>query len=360
LAILEGDLASVSVEEILELFFVSAKPATLYLFSEEKEGIICCANGGVVWAKIRGYGEAFGGLLLKAGLITEDVLAKALNEQQTRLTDKKLGEILVMAGVITPEDVKITLINQVTAAVFELISWKQGSFRVEEGLPVIPACLDPPLDGITVLMESAHRLGEQKTFHTEFPDLEAVPHLISSESSDELTLVTDQWRILTLINGKRSLREIITLSHLANFEALEVLVDLHHNGIFTLQERLKEKSGTILIFDSDEDSRSLMEHVILKKGRSVYQARSLEEAEKLVVRNQVSIILLDPMMVSDLKSAVSLFRSRVKPLRVYIAIISEKDSVTERLRARISGADLSISKPISLEQDVNKILSLLG
>jgi len=141
---------------------------------------------------------------------------------------------------------------------------------------------------------------------------------------------------------------------------LEVLHGLHKRGIFALQNRLKDKPGTILIFDSDEDSRSLIEHVLLKKGKSVYQARSLEEAEKLVVKNQISIILLDPMMLSDLKSAISLFRSCVRPLRVYIVVISEKDSVTERLRARISGADLSISKPISLEQDVNKILSLLG
>lgn len=360
MAILEGDLASVSVEEILELFFVSAKPATLYLFSDEKEGMVCCANGGVVWAKVRGYGEAFGGLLLKAGLITEEALARALNEQQTKFNDKKLGEILVMVGAITPDDVKKTLINQVTSAVFELIGWKQGSFRVEEGLPVIPAFLDPPLDGITVLMESARRTGEQSNLHNEFPDMEAVPHLASTEPADELTLAADEWRILTLINGKRSLREMITLSHLTSFEAMEVLHNLHKSGIFTLQPRRKDAPGTILIFDSDEDSRSLIEHVLLKKGKSVYQARSLEEAEKLVVKNQISIILLDPMMLSDLKSAISLFRSCVRPLRVYIVVISEKDSVTERLRARISGADLSISKPISLEQDVNKILSLLG
>jgi CheY-like chemotaxis protein len=360
LAILEGDLSSVSVEEILELFFVSAKPATLYLFSEEKEGMVCCANGGVVWAKVRGYGEAFGGLLLKSGLISEDALSLALNDQQTRFTDKKLGEILVSSGVITPDDVKRTLITQVTSAVFELIVWKQGSFRVEEGLPVIPAFLDPPLDGITVLMESARRLGEQTNLHIEFPDMESVPHLASSKPDAEFTLEADEWRILTLINGKRSLREIITLSHLTSFDALEVLHSLHKRGIFTLQLRRKDAPGTILIFDSDEDSRSLIEHVLLKKGKSVYQARSLEEAERLVVKNQVSFILLDPMTISDLKSAISLFRSRVRPMRVYIAVISEKDSVTERLRARISGADLSISKPISLEQDVNKILSLLG
>jgi PleD family two-component response regulator len=209
-------------------------------------------------------------------------------------------------------------------------------------------------------MESARRTGEQSSLHNEFPDMEAVPHLASVEPADELTLAADEWRILTLINGKRSLREMITLSHLTSFEALEVLHTLHKSGIFTLQLRRKDAPGTILIFDSDEDSRSLIEHVLLKKGKSVYQARSLEEAEKLVVKNQISIILLDPMMLSDLKTAISLFRSRVKPLRVYIVVISEKDSVTERLRARISGADLSISKPISLEQDVNKILSLLG
>jgi CheY-like chemotaxis protein len=360
LAILEGDLASVSVEEILELFFVSAKPATLYLFSDEKEGMVYCANGGVVWAKVRGYGEAFGGLLLKAGLIDEEVLAQALNEQQSRYSDKKLGEILVMAGVITPDDVKRTLINQVTSAVYELIGWKIGSFRVEEGLPVIPAFLDPPLDGITVLMESARQSEGQNSLRSEFPDMEAVPQLVSAQPADELTLAADEWLIFTLINGKRSIREIITISHLAGFEALEVLHKLHKSGIFKLSLRVKDEPGTILIFDSDEDGRSLIGHVLLKKEKSVYQARSLEEAEKLVLKNQVSIILLDPMILSDLKNAISHFRSRVKPLRVYIVVISEKDSVTERLRARISGADLSISKPISLERDVNKILSLLG
>ena len=317
MAILEGDLASVSVEEILELFFVSAKPATLYLFSDEKEGMVCCANGGVVWAKVRGYGEAFGGLLLKAGLITDEILARALNEQQTKYSDNKLGEILVLVGAITQDDVKKTLINQVTSAVFELIGWKQGSFRVEEGLPVIPAFLDPPLDGITVLMESARRTGEQTSLHNEFPNMEAVPQLITAEPADEFTLAADEWRILTLINGKRSLRELITLSHLGNFEALEVLHRLHKGSIFTLHNRVKAEPGTILVFDSDEDSRSLIEHVLLKKSKSVYQARSLDEAEKLVVKNQVSIVLLDPMMLSDLRTAVSMFRSRVTLACIY-------------------------------------------
>lgn len=360
MAILEGDLASVSVEEILEIFFVSSKPATLYLYSEEKEAMVCCANGGVVWANVRGYGEAFGALLLKAGLIDEKMLAQALFDQQTSKQEKRLGEILLEKELITQEDIIQILKNQVSTATYGLASWKTGSFRVEEGLPSIPVFLNPPLDGTTILIESARRQDESGRLLTAFPDHELVPHLIARDGDTEMTLQSDEWRILTLINGTRCIREILTLSHLPNYDATEVLYNLYKQNVFRLERKQDSQQQNMLILDNDRNSRSLLERVLIRRGISVSSATTVEDAEDQIRAGNIAVAIVDPGKAIDTKNLITQLRNKFKPASISIVVIAERDNIAERLKARMGGADLFISKPINLDVDINRIIDILG
>ena len=124
-------------------------------------GFGCCSMMAILYQQRQnGKRETnrFGKLLLKKGLIKEEDLQKALEEQQS--TGEKLGSILIKKGVIGKEHIQEILTTQITEIVIQLFGWKDGDYEFSpQGVPVdkeMPVSLDTQhvlMEGLRIVDE---------------------------------------------------------------------------------------------------------------------------------------------------------------------------------------------------------------
>src|SRR5437762_12472445 len=98
---------------------------------------------------------------------------------QERQGDKRrLGEILVSLGAITPRELERQVRFQIEEVVFEVMSWREGYFSFTEGLPdEVPADATVRIPTEALLMEGARRIDEWSRIEGRIPHLGVVPTL---------------------------------------------------------------------------------------------------------------------------------------------------------------------------------------
>src|SRR5687768_444234 len=132
---IEGPLRELGIHDVFQLLDLSRKTGTLRVTSElrDNDGTVLFEKGRIISAAIRSNPHRLGDLLVRSGRLTSEDMAKA--QQQQREGDKRrLGEILVSLGLVTTKEIERQVRLQIEAVVFELMSWREGHFRFEEGL----------------------------------------------------------------------------------------------------------------------------------------------------------------------------------------------------------------------------------
>src|SRR5687767_12400830 len=103
---LKGTLKDFGIADIFQLIGQQGKTGVLHLKSKDEEVHISFHEGNVVRAEHVGRKkkDLLGHMLLRADLITEKQLEEALEEQKRTL--KRLGDVLIVRGVVTKERLK--------------------------------------------------------------------------------------------------------------------------------------------------------------------------------------------------------------------------------------------------------------
>src|SRR5207247_10312684 len=87
--------------------------------------LICSAS--------RSSPHPLGALLLRTGKITEADLERARDMQERQGDKRRLGDILVSLGAITPRELERQVRFQIEEVVFEVMSWREGYFSFTDG-----------------------------------------------------------------------------------------------------------------------------------------------------------------------------------------------------------------------------------
>ncbi|MHC4778862.1 MAG: DUF4388 domain-containing protein, partial [Planctomycetota bacterium] len=158
-------------------------------------------------------GPYLGDVLIECGFAKSAQIDKALNYQQK--TRKKLGEILVLQGVVSDERLKYALKEKLLSEIRDLFQWKAAKFHFDEGEP--PEALTAPDVPLTDVRLDGHGLlKEALARESAWPDIEKT---IPSEKAIFITVDTEVRKkggagkknpILQLVNGKRCVSELVT------------------------------------------------------------------------------------------------------------------------------------------------------
>ena len=237
---IEGPLRELGIHDVFQLLDLSRKTGTLRVTSElrDNDGTVLFEKGRIISAAIRSNPHRIGDLLVRSGRLTPEDMAKA--QQQQREGDKRrLGEILVSLGLVTTKEIERQVRLQIEAVVFELMSWREGHFRFEEGLAeeylrdvVIP--LSPE----SLLMEGARRIDEWSRIADRVPNLSVIPELSPADEEHPamLDLLPQEWQVLSLIDGEHDLREIAATLAMSEFDVAKVVYGLVTTGVIRLYQ----------------------------------------------------------------------------------------------------------------------------
>ena len=236
---IEGPLKELGIHDVFQLLDLSRKTGMLRVVSELRQnaGTVYFEEGVIVGAEIRSNPHPLGGLLIRAGRITEEQLAAARHRQGNG-DARRLGEILVGEGVLSSRDLLRFVRQQIEEVIFELVGWQEGYFSFEEGRsgewPTEAATRIP--SGL-LLMEASRRTDEWSRIQKRIPHLGVVPRLAPVTShAAALDLLPLEWEVLAVVDGVRTAREAAATLGRSEFEVAKTLFGLATAGIILLEE----------------------------------------------------------------------------------------------------------------------------
>ncbi len=128
---LVGRLEDLGLGEILQIVALSGKSGILHIKSNNRVGKIYFYKGKVIKAFSDAYRVNLGELLIRKGVVTSEVIKKALERQRDFNYREKLGTILINDFKIPKEKIEECVTELIEKTVFSLFYWTEGEFRFE-------------------------------------------------------------------------------------------------------------------------------------------------------------------------------------------------------------------------------------
>jgi hypothetical protein len=221
-AVLAGDLAEMQPCDLLNFLHQGRRTGVLLTRSDGVERGVVMLDGNVAWACSTSPGELLGALLARSGLADRGRIAEVLRAQGEPPGRKRLGQLLLEQGVLSPE-VEIFL---------GLLVVKSGSFVFLRGVDraALPSAL--ALDTQAMLLDGLCRLDEMEVYRTRVPTAEAVLRATGKAVEDQLA--EDAQRVLAATDGTRTVADLARATALGEFETTRAAFRLIELGYLRL------------------------------------------------------------------------------------------------------------------------------
>ena len=242
---IKGALTDVSLADISQLLGMGGKTGCLALSHTGNQGYVFFEGGSVIYASVVNRPDRIGEVLVAREVIDRDQLSAAI-VHQARGSGQRLGEVLVELGSLNQEKLEEHIAVQIEEAVYLIFQWSEGTFEFEpdvmpeEGLHRVSISID------ALLMEGARRVDEWRVVEKKITSMDLIFALERNPLEDEgLDVTDDQKGIIPLIDGTRTVTELVADSGLAEFDTGKALYALIQAG-FAVQvgKRVAEDEAT--------------------------------------------------------------------------------------------------------------------
>ena len=333
IAVLHGSLGSFTLADVLTLLSMGRKSGTLSLTSDQRHASVVFVNGAVVYAVSDQEKLRLSAILLRKRRITReqfDAIDSLVRDGH------QFGQIALQQGVLNEDQLRDSLKIQVAEVLFDAFVWTAGefSFAEEIGLPEYAVTITVDLPNL--IMEGARRIEEWEHCLQLLPDSSTVYRVVASPRDDKVTLTQDEWKLLFMINGQRTLDDLVHDSDEDQLSVYRIVYGLAANQliepvrvssaprpaganppedtmrqtapVFHAEPTLNDGDmgdDTSLIITSDESP--LVAQLVITDNDSTARKVSLTESEYLVGRHRDNNIQITDLGVSGFHARI--FRS---------------------------------------------------
>jgi hypothetical protein len=230
-------------------------------------------NGELYAARSSQEEHRIGATLVRWGYISEQDLREALEIQKQ--THDRIDRILVEKGLVTRVVIDSEARRQMEQIVFSTLAWPEGAFHFEANTG--PIELDIPMSlSQEMIIEGIRRIPESEQFLELLGDLSAVPTLTRDPlSTGTLRLLRDTVGLLAQIDGKTSLRELLSSSSLASTPSAKILYSLLFAGIIDVHPPGAKGASA-----APERRKTPRREEDRRSGAYLYDLRSIESFRK--------------------------------------------------------------------------------
>ena len=117
-------------------------------------------------------------------------------------------------------------------ALYQLLAWQQGRFAFLKGAAPPERTIHDDLQNL--ILEGLRRLDEFRVFEAHLPPFDTALHLaLDQAASDEIRLTHAEWRLLSQVNGRRTLADLLEASGRPPDEAARLIYGLLAAGLLT-------------------------------------------------------------------------------------------------------------------------------
>lgn len=252
---LKGELRDFSTTQLLNLFNLGKKTGTLTIFQAKKTGEMEEVNGKkrekieagperakvsfktgkLIFASMDGQEGNLVSVLNKAGKLTDDQ-ARIIKERAKNTADKALAMLLINANYVSQTDVVNSVQQHILDVVYNLMSWNQEPFRFDDELLPDKDRIQIPIDLENVIIEGSRRIREIDELNQHLPNLDMALRFPENpkEKFKGIHLSVEEWRVVSFVNPKNSIRQIAKANNMSEIEIRRVVYGLEQAGLVEL------------------------------------------------------------------------------------------------------------------------------
>jgi hypothetical protein len=263
---LEGTFSDFGLAEIFQLISLQKKTGVLTVRGGADGQVVTVSfdRGMVAFADEyqRSEAERLGSILLRSRIVTREALEKAIETQKQTL--QRLGHVLVQMGFITQQELRRSLQTQMKETVYRLFRWKEGSYHFSAEPVAFDKDMYQPLAAEFLLMEGVRMIDEWPIIEKritsfdmvfakvpgrepaagksseaggeEWDDIMSIVDEGSGEERDRPSsggskLSSQEQAIYQVVDGEKTVQDIIDVGKIGEFETCKVLYSFLSVGL---------------------------------------------------------------------------------------------------------------------------------
>lgn len=388
LGVINGDLDLVGVAQLLQTLSAADARGLLSIAREGQQKVLDFGPTGIRLVNGVRRTNPLGEILVRTGKIDSSELEALLAEQKS--SGRRFGELVVERGIVTQDSIDFALREQVAEEIYDLFTWSQSTFEFDtdrrkiDGVPPGPlASVALDLNVMSLMIEAARRVDELQQIQAAIPDHRLVPSKIElparlDDPSLDRSAVEE---VLPLVDGVRSIGQIIESSFYPQFTVLRTLYGLSRQGVVKIRDQgegeddsqgpktiihrelrtadgaIKQGASVLVVSNLDTYRAALSFCMRTARCRSI-EARNLDEVRDVLANQEPDVIILDTSIESE--SGLGLCRGIRAQTRIPLILLSDNGTRKAIVNALQSGAEYVLVKPFKedvLMERIGQVLS---
>jgi hypothetical protein len=217
------------------------KPGTLNLTSGDKNVDLYFDSGNIIYAASNQVMYRLSSLLLRKNKIDASV-HKRLEEIMLQ-QKSKFGQIAVEQKVLTEEDLRKFLKIQAAEIFYSCFPWTDGNFTFHDTLQLPAYAVTISMDHQNLIMEAARRIDDENYFAKNLPAEGSVFRTVGDPAGwERIHLTLDEWKVLFLIDGKRTVEQVCKESSANRQDVYRALYGFYANHLIEVIPELRMHS----------------------------------------------------------------------------------------------------------------------
>jgi len=206
-------------------------------------------NGDMIFAASNQDEDRLGDILLKEKKITREQYDQSVEEMKR--TKQRQGTALVRLGYLKPQELAWAVTHQVEEIIISLFNIQGGSFEFKEGPLPTDETITLKLSAANLIYRGIKRINNLSNMGSSLPSMDTVLCFSSDPLKlfQNITLDKEGKTILSYVDGKTPINNIISMSRLEKFEAFKTIYALLSTWIIEVksEEILDEISAEEII-----------------------------------------------------------------------------------------------------------------
>jgi hypothetical protein len=238
---LYGNLSTMSVGELLSWVGGGRKSGTLEVERDKIVKRITFDSGRVASCSSNDPATLMGQFLLSRGKITREMLSQAMSRQGgIPGRPANLGQILLEMGAITQADRDSFVLAKIEETIYGLFDWDDAVFRFYTDALADPNAVEASVGIDEILRRGGERSAERKLSGQAIGDPGMVLRATGEPPPPELASSRAARRVFELIDGKKTVAEIVLHSHATEFLVTRFLTALLNGKVVEIVEVRRE------------------------------------------------------------------------------------------------------------------------
>ncbi len=243
---LEGSLDAFGLPDVFALLSSTGKSGGLLLCrpasAVEVHGVVWFRDGRISGASSDRSRASLVRRVVGSGAVDDAALRQAVSRAVAGGVG--VGRALLEAGAVEPELLRQAATDQTVDAVFDLLRWPDGDFGFDQAVTDV--------DDVGISLDHAKVLAEALARSEAWAQLEA---LVPSQDSilavpvvlhHDPEVSRDEWALLSLVDGRRRVRDLVELTGAGQFAVTTTLAHLVQRGLLHVRDAAQPDHVTIV------------------------------------------------------------------------------------------------------------------